>query len=60
MYFLEKVHNQIERLYYAYLLMKEEDNVIPTNTITARVTRGMFDGVNKDSFTIKPGSAYYI
>ena len=60
MYFLEKVHNQVERLYYAYLLMKDGSNIIPTNTITTVVTRGMFDSISKDSFIIKPGSAYYI
>lgn len=60
MYFLEKVHNQVERLYFSYLLLREGKNIIPTNTITARITRGIFDGINKNTFTIKPGSAYYI
>jgi hypothetical protein len=40
--------------------MKEGDNIIPTNTITAKVTRGVFDATNKNSFIIKPGCVYYI
>ena len=60
MYFLEKVHNQVERLYFSYLLMKDGSNVIPTNTITANLTRAMFDATSKDNFIIKPGAAYYI
>ena len=59
LYFLEKVHNQLERLFFCYLLMKDGSNIIPTNTINPRITRGMFDSSNKNSFTIKPGSVYY-
>lgn len=59
-YFLERVHNQIERLFFSYLLMKDGSNIIPTNTITAVVTRGIFDDTNKHSFILKPGSTFYI
>lgn len=58
MYFLEKVHNQIERLYYSYLLLKDGDNIVPTNTITSKVVRSMFDGISRDAFTIKPGAIF--
>jgi len=60
MLFLEKVHNQVERLYYSYLLIKDGDNIVPTNTITSNLTRGMFDTVSKDNFVIKPGGFWYI
>ena len=36
----KKIDNQIERVYYAYLVLKDEDlNVIPTNTIDLRITK---------------------
>lgn len=60
LYFLEKVHNQEERLYYSYLMLKEGMNIVPTNTINALVSRGMFDINGVNSFIIKPGAAYYI
>lgn len=60
LYFLEKVHNQLNRLFYCYLLLKEGDNVIPTNTINTIITNGIFDSTAKNCFTIKPGAAYYV
>lgn len=60
LYFLEKVHNQLSRLFYCYLLLKEGDNVIPTNTINPIVNRGTFSATAKNCFTIRPGAAYYV
>ena len=60
LYFLERVHNQKERIFFCYLLMKDGNNVIPTNTIKARVDRGMFSSISKDNFSIKPGALYYL
>lgn len=60
MYFLEKVHNQINRLFFSYLLLKDGNNVIPTNTITAKINNSVISNLGSRSFTIKPGSAYYI
>ena len=60
MYFLEKVHNQINRLFFSYLLLKDGDNIIPTNTITAKIDNAVISNLGARSFTIKPGAAYYI
>lgn len=60
LYFLERVHNQVERLYYSYILLKDGNNIVPTNTITAKVPRSTFDDISKYAFTIKPGTAFYL
>lgn len=59
MYFLEKVHNQINRLFYAYLLLKDGDNIVPTNTITASISKAVMSSVSTNAYVIKPGSAFY-
>ena len=56
---LRKVHNQTERLYYCYLLMRENGNIIPTNTINATFDRNIFNTITRDCFIIYPGSIYY-
>ena len=60
LYLLRKVHNQIERLYYLYIMMKDGDNVIPTNTINITTTRSSFDNINKDTMVIKPMSLFFL
>jgi len=60
MTFLRKVHNQNERLYYCYLLLKSGNNMIPTNTIKVNFIRNMFNSISKMAFIIKPGSIFYM
>ena len=61
MTFLRKVHNQIERLYYAYLLLRDSNgNIIPTNTITSHFTRNVFSSSSKYNFILKPGAPFYM
>lgn len=60
MYFLRKIHNQIERLYYAYLLLRDSDNnIVPTNTATVKFGRTQFSSTSKYNFSLKPGSPIY-
>ena len=59
LYFLEKVHNQIERIYYSYLLLKKDGNIIPTNTMDSMVTRSMFSNINGVNYVLPPGSTFY-
>lgn len=59
LYFLEKIHNQVERLYYSYLLLKKDNNIIPTNTLDVTLTRAMFSNINAVSYVLQPGSKYY-
>lgn len=60
LYFLEKVHNQIERLYYSYALMKIDNNVIPTNSLDVTIHRNVFDNINPVNFVLKPGHMFYL
>ena len=61
MTFLRKVHNQIERLYYAYLLLRDQSkNIVPTNTVTAYLERDVFDSITKYNFILKPGALFYM
>ena len=58
--FLKKVDNQVERLWYAYLLMKDDNgNIVPTNTITACFNKSIFSNTNKFNFILKPGTLFY-
>lgn len=59
LYLLRKVHNQIERLYYLYIMMKDGSNVVPTNTINVSMDRSIFSGINRNNFIIKPMSKFY-
>ena len=59
LYFLEKIHNQVERLYYSYLLLKVDNNIVPTNTMDVIVAKNMFSSINNINYVIPPGSAFY-
>ena len=52
----KKRDNQIERLYYAYLLAKDENSdIVPTNTIEINLNTENFDIIYKDRYILKPG-----
>ena len=53
--FLEKVHNQFERSYYSFLLLKDINNVIPTNTINVNLNEEDFSTIG-DRLVLKPGT----
>ena len=58
--FLEKIHNQEERLFYTYLLLKDDNlNIIPTNTVDVTFSRDMFANINRFNYTLAPGSMFY-
>ena len=59
LYFLEKIHNQEERLYYSYLLLKDGGNIVPTNTLDITFNRDMFTSINGANYIIQPGAAIY-
>ena len=61
LYFLQKVHNQIQRLFYCYLLLKDDDNnIVPTNSLDSYMTREIFSNVNKQNYILNPGTAFFI
>lgn len=56
----KKRDNQIERLYYAYLLAKDNNsNVVPTNTIDVNLDSENFDIIYEDRYILKPGRPIY-
>ena len=56
----KKRNNQIERLYYAYLLAKDESgDIVPTNTIDINLNSEDFDIIYEDRHILKPGRAIY-
>lgn len=59
LYFLEKIHNQVERLYYAYLLLKAEGNIIPTNTLDVEVSKTMYQIINSTNYVMQAGAKMY-
>lgn len=58
--FFKKRHNQIERCYYSYLLVKDsKGNIIPTNTNDVRLTDNNFTE-NKKSYTLPPNTPFLL
>lgn len=55
-YFYKKRENQFERLYYAYVVLKDDLNVIPTNTVQIRAQESDFNSVTEDSYQLNPGN----
>lgn len=56
LYFYQKRHNQIERLYYAYMLtMDSDDNIIPTNTINILLNNTDFDMIRDERLIMIQG-----
>ena len=54
--FYKRRHNQLEHLYYAYMLLKDDyNNVIPTNTIDIDLGERDFDIVNNERCILNPG-----
>lgn len=59
LYFLQKIHNQIERLYYAYLLLKVDSNIVPTNTLDVTINKSIYTNINTLNYVLQPGSLFY-
>lgn len=57
---MPRVYNQLEHVYFSYLLMKHDGNVIPTNTIDTVANQNLFYSVSKDNYTIKPGALFFL
>lgn len=58
--FYKKRDNQIERLYYSYLLVKDIDNnVVPTNTLDIIIDEDQFDIISDGRYILNPGNKIY-
>lgn len=61
LYFLQKVHNQIQRLFFCYMLLKDSNsNIIPTNTMDVKITNDMFTNINRLNYVLPAGSTFYL
>ena len=60
MYFYRKRDNQLERLYYAYIIMKDEIGVIPTNTNPLNIYIKDFISHQDVKYVINPGTPIYL
>lgn len=59
-YFKKKKDNQFERMYYAYMLMKKDGFVYPTNTINLKIEQKDFKGFSgNNNLVIPPGTPFY-
>lgn len=59
-YFKKKRDNQFERTYYAYILMKKDGYVYPTNTLPLKVLQTDFKGFSgNNNLVLKPGTKFY-
>ena len=60
LYFSKKRDNPLERLYYAHMLMKKNNNVYPTNTISLKLQQNDFKGYNgNNNLSLTPGTVFY-
>lgn len=62
LYFYKNKDNPLTRLYYAYLVTKQDNNIIPTNTINFAFTKDQFTGhITEDgNIIMKPGTLLYL
>lgn len=55
--FYRRRDNQFERLYYAYMLVKDEyNNIIPTNTVNLDLSEADFDAKKDNRHILNPGN----
>lgn len=62
LYFYKNKDNPLTRLYYAYIVTKQQDNIIPTNTVNLTFTKDQFaDCITEDgNIIMKPGNKFYL
>lgn len=62
LYFHKNKDNPLTRLYYAYIVTNQNDNIIPTNTVNFAFTKDEFSNNMNDNGNIimKPGNKFYL
>lgn len=63
LYFYKNKDNPLTRLYYAYIVTKQDNNIIPTNTINIAFTKDEFNEsqITEDgNIIMKPGNLIYL
>lgn len=60
LYFYKKRDNQLERLYYSYILLKDsEGTIIPTNTIDIKIKETDFSSTENNKYIFNPGNIIF-
>ena len=60
LYFKKRKDNPFERMYFAYLLMKKDGYVYPTNTLNIKLQQSDFKGfAGNNNLVISPGTKFY-
>ena len=60
LYFFKKRDNQFERMYYAYMLIKKNGYVYPTNTLSLKLEQKDFKGYSgNNNLVLSPGTKFY-
>lgn len=57
MYFFKKMDNPLYRTYYAYMVLTNGYNIIPTNSIPINCERKEFDSISGENFVLNAGNA---
>lgn len=62
LYFYKHRDNPLTRLYYAYIVIKQQNNIIPTNTINFTFTKDQIQSMMTEDGNIifKPGNKLYL
>lgn len=56
----QRIYNQLENIYFVYLLMKYNDTVVPTNNIEVIANRGDFVTSSRNNFILNPKSTFFL
>ena len=57
-YFIKKL-DSLDRLYYSYVALKQDKNIIPANTIDISLVRSQFDNVEHHNYILYPGNCIF-
>lgn len=57
--FYQKIYNQIENAFYSYLLIKENNVIIPTNTVNALTKDINYTQSYNGRYVVKPGQVLF-
>ena len=58
LYFIKKL-DSIRRIYYTYLVMKYNGNIVPTNTVDIELSKLSFNNTQYNSYMLNPGNCIY-
>lgn len=62
LYFYKNKDNPLTRLYYAYIVIKQQNNIIPTNTVNFAFTKQEVNDIitEEGNIILKPGTKFYL